>query len=535
MRKIGPFLLAGFFLLLSACGSPGAGNSAAPSEATAAVTGTSSPETAAASESPEPAEDSGNWDSLGVLLPKGPLPVTAYERPSAPARYYADVTQTIIPRNDYGRLWPYIGGHLKQMDFWSDCELYGLCDEKGRVVCDPVFNYVDIIEKDGQRLYKLTKYARDEDYNDASKITLAKLDGSWAAEYDDVITAFRGDEFTEDRTISWSDTVFYDYITVCRNGKWGAIDYGGSEVLPCVYSAPLYFSEGLAAVPSADGTTFRFIDATGTAVPGTFCTPPQQESHIDFGDPLPANYGLFFSEGRARFYENGKYGVIDRDGKVVVPAKYDFISSYWGGAAEFQEGEKYGVLGLDGEVLLEPTDTWFYSAGKGKIVLDLPDGQVLLDLSTGVRSASTGSDEPSWSSSADSGVTIQWADKTLRFPEAINAETLDNGNFALTLREKTWEIVNRKGETVAGPFDGQVSSAWDGYIYVSLGEPYAPEPWEYWTALYDETGKRLLPGEYLSVEPLDDRYLVRTDTSGGLMDKTGGWVIKAPLYDYIND
>lgn len=540
MRKIGTLLVAGLFLLLTACGSPAAESSAAPSETTVAESVTPSPETAAASESPGTPTDGGKWESGGVLLPKGPLPVTAYERPSAPARYYADVTQTVIPRNDYGRLWPYIGGYLKQMDFWSDCELYGLCDEKGRVVCDPVFNTVGIIEKDGQRLYILKKYNDDENYNDTSKITLAKLDGSWSEEYDDVITDFYGTEYAAcyeytDDWISWSKPVKYDYITVCRDGKWGAIDYNGKEILPCVYTAPVCFSEGLAAVPSADGTTFRFIDATGTAVPGTFGTPPQQESDSYYDAALPVNYGLFFSDGRVRFYENGKYGVIDREGTVIVPARYDFISSYRGGMAEFIDGDKAGVIGLNGEVLMEPTHTWFMSGDDGTVIFREQNNWALLNLATGVRTSCENPYGPSYSSNNMSGVTIQLEGETLRFPEAIDTETLDNGNFALSLRGETWEIVNRKGKTVAGPFDGEVRYAREGYIYVSLGEPYEPDEWEYWTALYDETGKRLLPGEYLSVEPFDGRYLVRTDTSGGLLDKTGGWLIKAPLYDYLSD
>ncbi len=540
MRKIGILLLTGLFILLSACGTPAAGNSASPA-ATETVPGTVSPDGAAASGSPEPTEDSGNWESFGVLLPKGPLPVTAYERPGAPARYYAGVTQAIIPRSDYGRLWPYIGGYLKHSVFWSDCELYGLCDEKGRVVCDPVFNTAAIIEKDGQRLYILTKYARDEDYNDTSKITLARLDGSWSEEYDDVITNFYGKEYAacyeySDDCISWSKPVKYDYITVCRDGKWGAIDYNGKEILPCVYTAPVCFSEGLAAVPSGDGTTFRFIDVTGTAVPGTFGTPPQQERTSDFDrdNPLPANYGLFFSEGRARFYDNGKYGVIDREGTVVVPARYDFISSYWGGMAEFIDGDKAGVIGLNGEVLMEPTHTWFMSGEDGTVIFGEQNNWSMLDLSTGVRTPCESPYGPSYSSNNKSGVTIEWAGNTLNFPDAIDAASLDNGNFAVTFSGKTWIIVNSKGETVAGPIDGEVGYAREGYIYVSLGQ-YEPVEWEYWTALYDEAGKRLLPGEYLSVEPLDGRYLVRTDTLGGLLDKTGGWVIKAPLYDYLSD
>ncbi len=533
VRKRGTFVLAGLLVLLTACAQLPAEDA---SIQTAGGSAMASGE--AAQEAPGP----GATESGGVVLPNGPVPQSEYAAPSPPARFYEDVTLELVPRDDYGRIWPYLGGHLTMM--WMQGELYGLCDEAGRILCDPVFNRAEILEKDGHRLYKLTKYGHDENYKDTSKITLAKLDGSWAREYDDVETVCHSTEFAQEQALQWREDVVYDYIAVCLGGKWGVIDYEGNEVLPCVYSAPVCFSEGVASVLSDDGGTFSFIDATGAVVLGPFGTPPAQISFYEMGGDaaLPLNYGLIFCEGRVRFYEDGKYGVVGRDGNVVVPAQYDFISSYADGTAEFltsggPDGRSLaGVLGPEGEVLLEPTDVWFYKTGDGTVLLQESTGPVSLDLFTGERAPWSGSGAPSYMCDS-TGVYITWAGGGLDVPGAACVALLENGNFALTLKggRETWIIADRSGKTVAGPFDGRANSAVGGLIQVYLGEPYDPSTGEYWTTLYDETGRRLLDGEYLMILPFDGRYLVRTDTAAGLLDENGGWVIKAPLYDYLND
>ena len=53
--------------------------------------------------------------------------------------------------------------------------------------------------------------------------------------------------------------------------------------------------------------------------------------------------------------------------------------------------------------------------------------------------------------------------------------------------------------------------------------------------LYDREGNRVLPELYREIIPFDGRYLVRQDACAGILDEQGRWVIKAPIYDYLND
>lgn len=510
--------LAGLLLLLGACDMPEPEKNLEPAQA----------------EAPS---------FSGVLLPKGPLPEGQYAPPPAPERRYPEVTRTLIPRSDYGRIWPYVGGYAELM--WMQGELYGLCDESGQIICDPVYSQVGILEKEGKRLYKFTKNLLDEKNQNVSKITLAALDGSWAKEYEGIgyecdgmevaPGQVAGEEKILGRVCRWRQTVTYEYITVCEKGKWGAIDYEGNEILPCVYNAPVCFSEGLAAILSDDEKTVSFIDKTGKVVLGPYATPPRQEDPFDFaGLPWPLNHGLLFREGLVRFYEDGKFGVIDKRGRVIVLPDYDFITSFEAGTAQFIFGGANGVMDKDGRVLLEPAGAWLMHADDGTVLMDSPGGQMALDLITGEQTPwENPARSPSYTGGVG-GVRIEWEGGELFDPESTNAVFLSSGNFALSNRDESWKIVNRQGEILAGPYGGEWADfARDGVIRVYISGTSGPTGYE--MTLYDEEGKRLLPGSYKKAAALDGRYLARQKEVAGLLDEKGNWVIKVPLYDYIQD
>ena len=80
----------------------------------------------------------------------------------------------------------------------------------------------------------------------------------------------------------------------------------------------------------------RFIDKSGNFIPGEF-------------------YGAFsFSENRAAVQpeKNGKWGYIDLDGKLIIPAIYDKVESFKNGQVIVQLNNKYGLIDLNGKSLI---------------------------------------------------------------------------------------------------------------------------------------------------------------------------------------
>lgn len=525
MRKKAALLLA-LFLLLSACAVQPAAVSPSPAEAT-----------------PTPSPKDTPVVSPIIYLPGGALPSTTYTPPSHPERFNTDPAKTLKASTDYGHIWPFIGAYF---DIWSGRSyFYGICDDKGRVICEPVYNNVQILGKDGEKLFKLIKRVRvgDEHRAKYSKITLARPDGSWTEEYDEVITTSEPWEYPPSKDkhlfLHWRSAITNEYITVRKNDKWGAIDYRGNEILPCVYNAPLCFSEGLASILSDDGSEVSYIDSHGNTILGPYQTPPKPDTSFeDFPQDLPINYGLVFNEGRVRYYKDGKYGVIDHNGIIVVETKYDYISSYSDGTAEFVLDGKTGVIDLDGKVLLEPTDKSFEKAKNGLITMYEKGGTISINLSTGERTQLQPYNySGKYSYKEGIGITLKLPGGDKIFPDAYNAYELKNNNFILNMNRKnsTWSIINSDGNCIAGPIVGDANSWDDGLIYVRLGDPYDKREYEYWSTIYTETGKRILPEKYLYIEPFEGLYIVRTDTYGGIVDENGRWIIKTPLYEYMGD
>jgi len=549
MRKIGALILAVSLLFLAACEqepSPTTPQVVTPS---APVPTESTEEVTPAPESPTPVIPDGEEKRIEVLLPETPLPETAYTPPEQPVRFYEDVTKTLIPSGEYGHIWPYLGGYYRVFD-WANGEIYGICDEEGRIICDPVFHQVDVLEKDGVKLYAFYKYSRGEKGRE-SKITLARPDGTWAEVYDKIINTSGGTEFTHlqmkgeygnyPMSISWRPSITLDYISVCKDGKWGAIDYYGNEIIPCVYNAPLRFSEGLASVISDDNTQITYIDSSENTVVGPFDAPPETDKGfiIDSSQSFYRNDNLVFYQGYAKFYKDGRFGIVDKSGNIVIEAKYDYISAYCDGLAVFAKDGLTGVIDLNENVLLEPSEKHITYDGEGVVIVHDGQNSRSINLFTG--------EQKPWSYNmynkiffnSNGGITLKLKTGDVQFDSRHFAYELSNGYFCLTTDGiiPTWRILNDSGETVAGPFDGFVDyDGAYGILYVrQRNEPYNNWTYELWMEVYDENGNRLLPGRYLSVKPFEGRYLVRTGTQAGLVTENGDWVIKVPLYDYMGD
>src|SRR5262249_14998357 len=145
----------------------------------------------------------------------------------------------------------------------------------------------------------------------------------------------------------WAES-FSEGLAAAEIGdKWGYIDKTGEFVIPPQYEVAKKFSEGLAAV-KIDGK-FKFIDKTGKDIIQT-----------------PFHFVGEFSEGRAKVQDdNGYYGYIDKEGKIVIPLQFfplvaDFLHGY--ALVQIPDGDfqktlqsKYGYIDKQGKYMWSPT------------------------------------------------------------------------------------------------------------------------------------------------------------------------------------
>ncbi|MBL0287905.1 MAG: WG repeat-containing protein [Bacteroidetes bacterium] len=64
---------------------------------------------------------------------------------------------------------------------------------------------------------------------------------------------------------------------------------------------------------------------------------------------------LIFTENKcAVANENGKYGFIDRSGKIIIDYQFDFIKPFNNNKSIVEFGEKYGIIDSKGKYILNP-------------------------------------------------------------------------------------------------------------------------------------------------------------------------------------
>ena len=201
----------------------------------------------------------------------------------------------------------------------------------------------------------------------------------------------------------------YDYINdfddgfakVRINDKYGLIDTNGKEIVSCKYKNISKFYEGLAAVD------FGFINKDGIEVIKGFSTTPKKtfNNYARFSNGIanvfndegiccyinkegkviiPIIYESIspFSEGLACVYKDGKCGVININGDVIIPFKFHYIF-YYNNEGAFHNGhaavmveEKYGFINRNGEFItpciFENVDN--FSNGLARVILNNKSG-----------------------------------------------------------------------------------------------------------------------------------------------------------------
>jgi len=134
-------------------------------------------------------------------------------------------------------------------------------------------------------------------------------------------------------------------IRVCfidKSGKW----LGNFKV----YSNAQDFSEGLALVIVPGERGFGYIDATGNMAI------PQDDSHEAGGQ---------FHEGLAAIKQGGKWGYIDKSGKMVIAPQFNEALRFSEGLASVKSGDKWGFIDKSGKMAVAPQYEMAYQHEEG--------------------------------------------------------------------------------------------------------------------------------------------------------------------------
>jgi hypothetical protein len=213
----------------------------------------------------------------------------------------------------------------------KEIEKYGFINRAGDIVVEPVWDKISDEWHDG--LLEIRNLSAEEDG------------------IDEQIFLKPGGEIAFTNNNVNLRPFFYDGMVVATNkeGLMGYVDTHGQLVINCQFYYAGIFSEGLAAVTSADEdkSLYGYINKLGQKV--------ISEQFVDAHE--------FSSNGLAVVrIPDGKYGLIDKIGQFVLPPEYDWLFAMTDCddddvLYEFCEGEEdntHGVIDREGNVIIEP-------------------------------------------------------------------------------------------------------------------------------------------------------------------------------------
>jgi hypothetical protein len=149
--------------------------------------------------------------------------------------------------------------------------------------------------------------------------------------------------------------------------KWGFIDETGDLVIAPVFEEVADFSDELAAVsyrvPSTDTNTWGYIDRQGHAV-----IKPQFSIAAPFADGLALVWagGVKVTDPVVKSFV--KMGYIDKTGKWMFGSRftYFFYNSFSEGVVPFRKsGGKWGYMNRKGKVVIKPQFDWAGNFSQG--------------------------------------------------------------------------------------------------------------------------------------------------------------------------
>ena len=222
---------------------------------------------------------------------------SAYTARVAPEAKYTRLSEgplpELLPSEDYGAIYPYIGSELYSTEYdFSAGYLYGMVDENGRILTDPVYTNAALLSDYG--VYRSSPF--------------------WLLER-------VGEVYTDE----------YGYETADSFYALASLD--GSFVTDCIYSGVTGCGDVALATRRVNGEiVLEVIDASGRLIYSSLEHPLER--------PLsPYAYGFGYSDGILRLY--------------AETGEYDSYES-WDGETEYYPIYGYYFADLDGNLLSGP-------------------------------------------------------------------------------------------------------------------------------------------------------------------------------------
>lgn len=302
--------------------------------------------------------------------------------------------------------------------------------------------------------------------------------------------------FNEKEKISQSS----EYFVLYSNEKWGVINQLGETVIAPSYREMLVIPDKTKEVFLC---TYDINEETGEYKTKAINSKNEEiltgYDKIEAIDNIDKNENVWYEDNVLRIQKDGKYGLIDLNGKELLPTEYDEIIGLNGieNSILIKKDDKYGLVNDTGSVIIEPNYKEIKNLGE-----TYREGYITIDEN-------------------DKYGVIGATKMKLLDNKYDNIEQVYLSDYYLVTENGERKVINSSGETILNSGFDQISSKTeDGFIYVSQG-------------LYGEintTGEVQIEPTYQDLKQVKKGvYIAKNNDRYGLIDNEGNTMIP---FDY---
>ena len=148
-----------------------------------------------------------------------------------------------------------------------------------------------------------------------------------------------------------------NYFAVFKDNKWGVIDSTGNTIIDPSYKEMIIIPNSKKAVFIC---TYDVNYETGEYKTKALNEKNQeiltQYEKIGTIQNQDKNGNLWYEKNILKIQKDGKYGLVDLDGKEVIPVEYDEITSIpqIENSFKVKKDDKYGIVDSDGKTVIQP-------------------------------------------------------------------------------------------------------------------------------------------------------------------------------------
>ena len=279
------------------------------------------------------------------------------------------------------------------------------------------------------------------------------------------------------------------YFALYANKKWGVINQEGEEIIEPAYQEMIVIPNNTRDVFIC---TYDINEETGEYKTKAINSKNEEiltgYEQIEVLQNIDKNGNTWYEENILRIKKDGKYGLIDLNGKELIPTEYDEITvlSEMENSILIKKEEKVGLVNDNGSIIIEPNYKDIKSLGT-----TYKDGYITIDEN-------------------DKYGVISATKKQILENEYEEISQKYLGEYYLVKEEGKLKLINSSGETILEEgFDDIKSVTSKGVIFVKdnlCGE-------------MDKEGNILIDAEYQDLrEVRDGIYVAKQNDSYGIID-----------------